>query len=168
MSSLSPRATLLLLLGLAAIILGAGLRLARQEELVRVDRDREALRRFSSDAQTELERLEALYERHLTELGYLTFSHFPRKDRSDGLRDPARRRDRLVGIRQFSLLHREAKDAGSDLHVIITASPRERTPVPAFEAPRDATERYLLLLSPRSCFKHRRRGAAGSRSPASR
>ncbi len=49
MSSLTPRATLLLLLGLAAVILAGGLRLARTEESVRMDRDREALRRFSGE-----------------------------------------------------------------------------------------------------------------------
>ncbi len=68
MPPLSPRTTLLLLLALAAVILGGGLWLARQEETVRVDRDREALRRFSGEVQAELQRLDALYKSHLARL----------------------------------------------------------------------------------------------------
>ena len=47
----TPRTTLILLLALAAFIFAAALRLARQEETVRLDRDREALRRFADSAQ---------------------------------------------------------------------------------------------------------------------
>ena len=60
----SPRTTLVL----AAFIFAAALRLARQEETVRLDRDREALRRFADAVQPELQRLETLYESHLTRL----------------------------------------------------------------------------------------------------
>ena len=77
MSSLSPRTTLLLLLGLAAIILVGGLRLARTQESVRVDRDREALRRLSGEMQYELQRLEALYENHLQRIGHLAYTCLP-------------------------------------------------------------------------------------------
>ena len=44
MPSLSPRTTLLLLFALAAVIFAAGLRVARVEESVRLDRNREPLR----------------------------------------------------------------------------------------------------------------------------
>jgi signal transduction histidine kinase len=142
MSSLSPRATLLLLLGLAAIILAGGLRLARRQESVRVDRDREALRRFSGEVQLELQRLEALYENHLTRVARIS--------KPNDAFEARRAAERIVGIRQFSLLHRDAKDAGSDLHVVITASPRERMPVPMFQAAR--TTGVPLLLSPETIF----------------
>jgi signal transduction histidine kinase len=150
MFPLSPRAILLLLLGLAVVILGAGVRLARVEERVRIDRDREALRRFSGDAQSELERLEALYERHLKDLGYLALARFPRNADSAeafGIRHAA---ERLVGIRQFSLLERSGKP-GSDLHLLIAASPTEHTPTPTFDATRDS-KAHMLLLPPEEMF----------------
>ena len=100
MSSLSPRATLLLLLGLAAMILGGGLRLARQEESVRIDRDREALATLlAATCRSELQRLEALYESHLARLA--------RTLPNDAF-EIRREADRIVGVRQFSLLHPEA------------------------------------------------------------
>jgi hypothetical protein len=149
MSSLSPRATLLLLLGLAVVILGAGLRLARVEERVRVDRDREALRRFTSGAQVELERLEALYERHLNDLGNLRLGRLPRNDIAAPdtfkIRHAA---ERLVGVRQYSLLMKGGKPS-SDLHLLIAASPVERTPLPTFDATRTGN---ILLLSPDPMF----------------
>src|SRR5580692_5942166 len=136
MSPLSPRAILLLLLGLAAVILAAGLRLARVEEHVRVDRDREALRRFYDDTQAELLRLDALYDEHLTALGYLALSRVPRNATTAEAFQIRVAAERLVGIRQFSLLTRGAKPSG-DLHLLIAASPTERTPVPTFDAAHD-------------------------------
>ena len=143
MSSLSPRATLLLLLGLAAILLAGGLRLARTQESVRVDRDREALRRFSGEVQFELQRLEALYDSHLARVANVA--------KPNDAFEVRRAADRIVGIRQFSLLHREVKDASADLHVLIAPSPRERTPVPMFRAARTAG--VPLLLSPEAMFR---------------
>src|ERR1700760_3592417 len=99
MLSLSPRATLAVLLGLAGVLLAGGIWLAREEESVRLDRDREALQRFTSDAQAELRRLEALYESHLERL-----ARTPKPDDAFVVRREA---DRIVGIRQFSLLHRD-------------------------------------------------------------
>jgi signal transduction histidine kinase len=146
MSSLSPRATLLLLLGLAAIILGAGLRLARQEELVRVDRDREALRRFSGDVQVELQRLEELYESHLQDLARIS--------KPNDAFEVRRAADRIVGIRQFSFLHpyHQARD-DDDLHVLTTALARERTPVPVFDAARYHGPGVPVLLSAEKMFR---------------
>ncbi len=138
MSSLSPRAILLLLLGLATIILASGLGLARKEESVRMDRDREALRQFFAEVQVELHRLEALYEGHLTRLARL--------GKPNDAFEIRRAADRLIGIRQFSLLHREAND-GADLHVLLTPSARERTPVPAFEPSRNRGPGTPVLLS---------------------
>lgn len=133
MPTLSPRITLLLLLGLAVVILGGGLRLARQEETVRIDRDREALRRFAGDTQAELQRLDNLYESHLSRLA---------RTLPDDAFVIRREADRIVGVRQFSLLrHRTARRA-DDVHVQISG----RTPMPAFAAPRGVSARELVLL----------------------
>ena len=143
MFSLSPRTTFAVLLGLAAVLLGGGIRLARQEESVRLDRDREPLQRFTSDAQAELHRLEALYESHLERL-----ARIPKPDDAFEVRREA---DRIVGIRQFSLLHRDTK-VTPDLHVQITAVQKERTPVPMFDAPRNASAGIPVLLSRERTF----------------
>jgi signal transduction histidine kinase len=144
-SSLSPRATLLLLLGLAAIILAGGLRLARTEETVRMDRDREALRRFSGEMQSELQRLETLYESHLARLAQIM-----KPNDAFEVRLAA---DRIVGVRQFSLLHRDAKDAGNDLHVLVAAAPHERTPLPMFEPSRNRLPGAAILVSREMMFR---------------
>ena len=138
MFSLSPRVTLGLLIGLAGVLLASGLRLARQEESVRLDRDREPLQRLSGDVQSELQRLEALYESHLERL-----ARTPKPDDAFEVRRDA---DRIIGIRQFSLLHREAKGT-QDLHVQVTPMPKERTPIPMFDAPRGASTGIPVLLS---------------------
>src|SRR5690242_6168314 len=121
MSSLSPRTTLLLLLGLAAILLAGGSRLARTQESVRMDRDREALRRFYAELQEEIQRLESLYENHLQQIARIRKPNDAFEARSAA--------DRIVGVRQYSLLHLDPKD-GADLHVLVNASVRERTPTP--------------------------------------
>ena len=104
----SPRTTLILLLTLAAVIFVGGLRLSRHEESVRVDRDREALRRFADEVQTELQRLNALYESHLTRLA--------RTSSANDVIETRRAADRFIGIRQISFIHpRGSKIA--DVHV---------------------------------------------------
>jgi signal transduction histidine kinase len=145
MSSLSPRAILLLLLGLAAIILAGGLRLARREESVRLDRDGEALRHFYGEVQVELQRLETLYESHLTRLARIRKPNDAFEVRSAA--------DRLIGIRQFSLLHREASD-GADVHVLVPPLTRERTLVPMFEVSRNRGPGTPVLLSADRLFEN--------------
>ena len=137
MPSLSPRSILLLLLGLAVVITVGGLRLARHEDTVRVDRDRAALRRAAEDVQTELRRLDELYESHLARLG--------RTLPADAF-SIRREVDRIVGVRQFSLIRREGKSPAADLHVQVTLVPGERTPVPAFVAARAGGAREVELL----------------------
>lgn len=144
MSSLSPRTTLLLLLGLAAVLLVGGTRLARTQESVRVDREREALQRFSGEVREELQRLEALYQSHLTRL-----ARIPKPNDAFEVRQTA---DRIIGVRQFSLLHREAKDAGADLHVLIEAPRRQRTPVPVLDAARYRGTGVPVVLSAEKLF----------------
>jgi signal transduction histidine kinase len=143
MFSLSPRTTLLLLFGLAIVILVGGLHLARKEESVRVDRDREPLQCFSGELQLELQRLEALYESHLARLARL-----PKPNDAFEVRRAA---DRLIGIRQFSLLHRDTKPA-PDLHVQTSPSPNERTPIPTFESPRGGGSAVPVLLTKEKLF----------------
>ena len=141
--SLSPRLTLLLLLSLAAVILGGGLRLARQSESVRVGRERDALRRFSGDVQGQLLRLDELYESHLARLA--------RTVPNDAF-TIRREADRIVGVRQFSLLHRDPAHVSGDLHVQVAAKPGERTPVPMFLAPKSASVRALVLVDAEKMF----------------
>ncbi len=137
MPALSPRTTLLLLLALAAVILGGGLCLARQEEKVRVDRDREALRRFSGEVQTELQRLDELYESHLARLARTV------PDQPGTVRLWS---ERIVGVRQFSLLGQSSDRKFKPEHVQVTSTPGERTPVPAFVEPRAGSPSAFVLL----------------------
>lgn len=144
MFSLSPRTTLLLLLGLAGIIFLGGFRLARQQESVRVDRDREALQRLFGEAQLELQRLETLYEDHLARI--------TRTRKSNDVFEIRREADRIVGIRQYSLVHR-VKGAVEDLHVQVGLATGERTPVPMFDAPpRGSSASQPVLLSRERIF----------------
>lgn len=143
MSSLSPRTTLLLLLGLAAILLAGGSRLARTQESVRVDRDREALRRFYAELQEEIQRLESLYENHLQQIARIHKPNDAFEARSAA--------DRIVGVRQYSLLHLDPKD-GADLHVLVNASVRERTPTPMLDVARNRTAAGPLIISTERLF----------------
>jgi len=131
MFSLSPRTTLLLLLSLAAIVLAGGGRLARQEESVRLDRDRSALQHFAGDAQAELQKLDALYADHLTTLA--------RRFGPEQTFELRRAADRIVGIQQVSFLRR----GGSDAHVQVYG---ERPPVPVLQMPRSGLANAAVLV----------------------
>ena len=152
MPSLSPRTTLLLLLGLAAVILGSGLWLARQEERVRVDRDREALRRFSGAAQAELQRLETLYENHLLRLARTA------PDQPGTVRLWA---ERIVGVRQFSLLGQSSDRKFKPEHVQVASTPGERTPVPVFAEPRVGSASAFVLLDESKLINRETVGQSG-------
>ena len=138
MFSLSPRTTLLLLLSLAAVVLAGGARLARQEESVRLDRDRSTLQRFASDAQAELQKLDALYADHLTTLA----RHFG-PEQTFALRRAA---DRIVGIQQVSFLRR----GGGDSHVQVYG---ERLPVPVLQMPRSGFTTTPVLVPEDKLFE---------------
>jgi signal transduction histidine kinase len=140
MPSPSPRLTLLLLFALAAIILAGGLRLAQREESLLVDRDRAALRDLGAALHAELQRLEALYESHLARLA---------RTLPDDAFEIRREADRVVGVRQFSLLGREGyrlPRSAPDTHVVVIPMAGDRTPVPAFDAPRAGSAREVVLL----------------------
>ena len=143
MPSLSPRITLLLLLSLAAVILSGGLRLASQSESVRVDRDRDALRRFSGDVQGQLLQLDELYESHLARLARtLPNDKFIIQRKADG----------TFGVRQFSLLHHDPSHAAGDVHVQEVARPSERTPVPTLFEPSTPSVRKSVLIDAEKLF----------------
>jgi signal transduction histidine kinase len=132
MFSLHPRTALLLLLALAMIILAGGLRLARKEESVRLDRDRSALRRFAGETQGELQKLEALYEEHLSALF--------RTNVTDRIFDVRHGADSIVGIQQVSFLRR---GSNNQEHVQIYG---QRLPVPVLQIPRSGLTSTPVLL----------------------
>ena len=93
----SPRKTLLLLWGTAAVVLIGVSLLARQERQVRLDRDRAPLRAFAAEAQSRLWRLEDLYQDqdHLVRLG---------RELIPKALETGRAADEITGILQVSLL----------------------------------------------------------------
>jgi signal transduction histidine kinase len=132
--SLRPHITFLLLLSLAAILFAGGLRLARQRESVRLDRDRTSLRHFAGDLQVELERLEALYEDHLTALF--------RSYKTDRTFDVQRDADAIVGVMQVSFLTRGAANGAGD-HVQIYG---QHLPTPVLKMARSGLTGTPVLL----------------------
>jgi len=106
---------------MAVVVLG-GTRLARREESIRIERDREALRRFFGDAEEKLQSLDTWYQEHLVRL-----ADSPSSEPFE-LRHEA---ELLVGVREFSLLH-PVKSGITDTHLTIMRTPLERTPQPAF------------------------------------
>nr|MDQ3624760.1 HAMP domain-containing histidine kinase [Verrucomicrobiota bacterium] len=122
-----PRLTLLLLVGTALVVLAGGVQVARQEEKIRVDRDRESVRRFAGDLQAELQRLERLYENHLTRITRTA----PRNDPFETRRIA----ERIVGVRQFSVL-RAGGQSRADDHIRIEPASGQRIPMPMFSVPR--------------------------------
>jgi len=138
MFSLNPRITLLLLLGLAVIILAAGLGLARREESLRLDRDRTALRECASELQSQLQRLEGLYEEHLTDLARSFKSAQPFEVRHSA--------DGIVGIQQVSFLRRGAR---TDAHVNVYG---QRLPIPVLQVPASGLTAPPVLLSENRLF----------------
>lgn len=135
MFSPDPGKTLLLFGAVAVTVLAGGLRLARHEQTVRQDRDRAALRQFSNEAQDQLQRLERLYEEHLARLATDTPAD------EFNMRVAA---ERLVGIREFSLLRPAASKAG-DRHVTVSPVYGQSTPAPVFAADSKSAGPVFLL-----------------------
>lgn len=137
-----PRALLLFLLLVAAAgIAGGGLRLAAREETRRIQRDREALRQFSMDAQDELRRLDALYEEHLRRLAVsvsLTDTFEIRKAAAS-----------YIGILQVAVLHSEP-DPKRDL--LAHASAHSGIPAPVFQKPEGGLPARHVLISKERVF----------------
>ena len=109
MNAPGPRKTLLLLWGIAGMVLIGGLLVARQEKQLSFGRDREALRAFAVAAQARLQRLEDLYQDHLTRLGREAIPN-PLEARSSA--------NEITGVLQVSLLHPGGSGI-EDFHVVI-------------------------------------------------
>jgi signal transduction histidine kinase len=137
MGRLSPSATLTLLLLAAAGLLAIGIGVARRETSVRLERDREPVRRFSNDLQREVHRLERLYEARLTRL----VRTVPLNDQQEVWRAC----DRIVGVRQFSLVH-AARDRALDRHLPIETSRTTALPEPTLSTEDAAHAPGRLLL----------------------
>ncbi len=141
MRAINPYAILGLLLLAAAITLGAGLRFARRDQTVLIARDRAPVHAFAAAMQDELQRLDRLYERHLREIA----------DPNPDTRDFAvrSRGSRIVGVRQWSLVQREA---GEDRHVRITNPDGASLPAPSFRENSSGIARSRLVLIPEEIF----------------
>ena len=122
MYSPSPRKTLLLLWGIAVVLLLGGVLLARQTKQVRCERNREALHHFAAAAQVQLQRLEDLYQDHLTRLG---------REATPNSNETGRMADEVEGILQVSLLH-PGHAALQDFHTLVNASPDGPPLLPTF------------------------------------
>ncbi len=121
----SPWLSLILLGTLALALAFGGARLARRVENVRVERDGAPLRGFEEALQTELSRLEQLYEKHAR----LVANTPPDSDAAKTKKNA----EWLVGLRQLSLIGaRTPADAKNDVHIPIDARIGEELPLPAF------------------------------------
>ncbi len=130
MDRFSPRAILLILLVVALAIFAGGAYLARTVELIRVERDRGPLRAFATAVQTELGRLDQLYERRLRQLGQ---DADLRSSDNFALRKEC---DRVAGITQVCILQRNP-GARADLRFDVESS-SSRPPLFTFYSQTDA------------------------------
>src|SRR4051812_24015698 len=129
MSKNQPILVFAAVLACAAAVLAASFRLARHEEVDRIGRDRGALRQFGAQWQDELRRLERTYEGHLTRLA-----------RGAPLNDGGAivaAADRVIGVRQFSIVHRAA-DRFLDQHFPIGSIAGPVLPKPCVGEPSGA------------------------------
>lgn len=120
MDSPSPRRTLFLLWSIAGLVLAGGILLARREKQLRYDRDREAVRSFTAEAQARLQRLEDLYQDHLTRLG---------REAVPNALETASAAHEVTGVMQVSLLHPGPAGIG-DFHALVDAAPDGAVPLP--------------------------------------
>ncbi|MGC4017577.1 MAG: HAMP domain-containing sensor histidine kinase [Luteolibacter sp.] len=114
-----PRTTLLLLWALATVVLVGGILLARQTRRVHADRDHTALLEFSSAAQARLQRLEDIYEDHLSEVG------------GKPLAEMTGSMGNITGILRVSLLHPSASGI-PDTHFVPAEAGPGGPPPPSF------------------------------------
>jgi signal transduction histidine kinase len=132
----SPRKTLLLLWGTAAIVLAGGILLSRQERQIRLERDRAPLRAFAAEAQARLQRLEDLYQDHLVRLG---------REVIPKPLEAGKAADEITGILQISLLP-SASSGVPPFHTLVNASPDGAVPLPAFSAAADMQDAKVPLV----------------------
>ena len=119
-----PYITLVLLLATAAAIFVGGSHLSRRVEVERIARDREPLRLYSISIQEELNRLDRLYESHLSRLA-----------RSMPTNDSFKVRmacNWLAGLRQVSILPTAGEAPLHSMYVTIEAADGNVDPRPTF------------------------------------
>ena len=139
MRSFFPLGTLILLLAAAAAILVGGGRLAGRTERIHVAGDRAPIQTAAGGMQSELARLERLYETHLNQLSKAT--ELLGEDRL-GI---WQRCKGIAGVRQWSLIH-PGSQAGGDVHIPIDTTRAQSLPEPAFHAGREGLPRQTVLL----------------------
>ncbi len=141
MANRLPQLTLALLLAVAACVVLGGAWLAHRAETVRIWRDRTPLRDFASTLEQEVRRLESLYETHLREIASAPDLGSPELLRT--------RSERIVGIRQLSVLHGEVGNRG-DLHVMAMKPPAGgRWPEPTLQEKQTGLPRPTIHLMER-------------------
>ncbi len=134
-----PQLTLGLLLAVAVCVVFGGAWLARRTETLTTPRDRVPLRDFAGAVAEQLRSLDRQYENHLRRI-------------ADGVnvRKPGSARlacERIVGIRQLSILHGES-DRTPDQHVIAIKPPKGQSwPEPTLRENVPGLPRTLLRLS---------------------
>jgi len=138
MDSPSPRRTLFLLWSIAGLVLAGGILLARREKQLRYDRDREAVRSFAAAAQARLQRLEDLYQDHLTRLG---------REAVPNALETASAAHEVTGVMQVSLLHPGPAGIG-DFHALVDEAPDGGVPLPVLPGKVDpvAPGRSVVVL----------------------
>lgn len=143
MSPLSPHWSFALLLAGAVALLAVGGSLARKEESVRIERNRDSLRHFAGELQRQLHQLDRLYQSHLAEIART----------GDPTDEGALLRacNEIVGVRQFSLVAENGRNQ-PDIHVPIER-PRGDWPQPAFRQKWDGLPRVRVQLSGQDLLK---------------
>lgn len=135
-----PYISLILLLITAAVSFTGGSRIARREEMVKIERNIESLNSFIAETQTELFNLERLYENHLCRIA---------RDMPVGDSFAIRRAGNwLEGLKQITLLFpRETRAEKELITVSMNPSTIERLPQPVFQTPEKSLqpEKYFLL-----------------------
>ena len=146
MSNRLPHLALVLLLAVAACVVVGGVSLARRTETIRLAADRTPLRDFAVVFESEMQRLERLYETHLRRIA----------DTADlgKLSEPKARCEAIIGIRQLSVLHgAEAREV--DQHLVVSKPPHATGwPEPTLGAKRSGLPRPTIQLSEREILDH--------------
>jgi signal transduction histidine kinase len=141
--SISPYATLVLLLLVSAAILIGGNRVARREERVRVAGDRAPIHAVAAELQQELARLEQLYESDLRQLGRIP----ERQPYAVDQEAVWQQCDRIIGVRQWSYIWPHAGAPSPDIHVPIDIQRAGEMPEPAFHMEGAELPHLRVLLS---------------------
>ncbi|MBE7497330.1 MAG: HAMP domain-containing histidine kinase [Verrucomicrobiaceae bacterium] len=147
-----PRLTLALLLALAVCITAGGVLVARREVETRLERDRISHRALANSLQSEVRRLEELYQSHLERTG-ATLTQIWRDSNT-----PRQLAETLTGIQRVSWLY--WRSASPETHLSIGFPPATPLPEPTLEKEHTGLPRPRVLLDAKMLF----RDAAGESS----